>query len=275
MPVRPRTLSSHRIGKPNALSCTPDTKSTEENFALKTRRIVRLLSLVVSSAVVGSTMLPGLAKAQSLADSDVSTSAAAGKTTAQSDLTYTRPTQKTKVRNYFFDAFGPYPIVGAAFAAGINQADNTPPEWKQGAEGYGKRFASDFGIAAVTTTTRYALAQAFREDTLYYRCECKGVLPRLGHAMISTFTGRRGADGHRAFSFSALVAPYAGTMTAVYAWYPGRYDARDAFRMGNYSLLGYMGGNVALEFIYSGPHSLLSRMHLNNAHGAPSPGSNP
>jgi len=252
-----------------------DTKSTEENFALKTRRIVRLLSLVVSSAVVGSTMLPGLAKAQSLADSDVSTSAAAGKTTAQSDLTYTRPTQKTKVRNYFFDAFGPYPIVGAAFAAGINQADNTPPEWKQGAEGYGKRFASDFGIAAVTTTTRYALAQAFREDTLYYRCECKGVLPRLGHAMISTFTGRRGADGHRAFSFSALVAPYAGTMTAVYAWYPGRYDARDAFRMGNYSLLGYMGGNVALEFIYSGPHSLLSRMHLNNAHGAPSPGSNP
>ena len=170
--------------------------------------------------------------------------------------------------------FGPYPIVGAAVAAGINQADNAPPEWKQGAEGYGKRFASDFGIAAVTTTTRYALAQAFREDTLYYRCECKGVFPRLGHAMISTFTGRRGGDGHRAFSFSALVAPYAGTMTAVYAWYPGRYDAKDAFRMGNYNLLAYMGGNVALEFLYSGPHSLLSRMHLNNAHGSSKPGIN-
>ncbi len=39
--------------------------------------------------------------------------------------------------------------------------------------------------------------------------------------------------------------------------------AKDAFRMGNYSLLGYLGGNLGLEFLYSGPHSLISRMHLN------------
>ena len=63
-------------------------------------------------------------------------------------------------------------------------------------------------------------------------------------------------------------------MTAAYGWFPGRYDAKDAFRMGNYSLLGFVGGNIALEFIYSGPHSLLSRMHLNNTHRAPDPGSN-
>jgi hypothetical protein len=43
---------------------------------------------------------------------------------------------KTKLRNYFFDAYGPYPIVGAALAAGINQLDNASPEWKQGAQGY-------------------------------------------------------------------------------------------------------------------------------------------
>ncbi len=213
--------------------------------------------------------------AQSLADSKDSAGTVASTTLAQPDLTYVRPTTKTKLHSYVFDAFGPYPIVGAALAAGINQADNTPPEWKQGAAGYGRRFGSDFGIAAVTTTTRYALARAFGEDTLYYRCECKGVFPRLSHAVLSTFTGRRGDDGHRAFSFSALVAPYAGTMTAVYGWYPGRYNAKDGFRMGNYSLLGYIGGNLALEFLYSGPHSLLSRMHLNNGHGAPDPRPNP
>jgi hypothetical protein len=194
---------------------------------------------------------------------------------AQTDLTYTRPTQKTKLHNYVFDMLGPYPIVGAGFAAGINQVYNTPPEWKQGAEGYGRRFASNFAIAGVSTTTRYALAEAFKEDTLYYPCACKGLFPRLGHAVISTLTARRGADGHHVFSFPALVAPYAGTMTAVYAWYPGRYDARDAFRMGNYTLLAYVGANVGLEFFYSGPHSLLHRMHLNNGHGAPTPGSNP
>jgi len=236
------------------------------------RRIVLLLFVIADFVA-----LPLLAKAQSLVDSgDSSGTAAVSTSTAPpADLTYIRPTQKTKLHNYVFDAFGPYPIVGAAFAAGINQAENTPPEWKQGAEGYGKRFGSNFAIAAVSTTTRYALAQALREDTLYYRCECKGVLPRLSHAVISTFTARRGEDGHRVFSIPDLVAPYAGTMTAVYVWYPGRYRAEDALRMGNYSLLAYVGGNVALEFLYSGPHSLLSRMHLNNSHGAPAPGSQP
>jgi hypothetical protein len=228
-----------------------------------------LLLLVIADLAT----LPVLAKAQSLADSGDSPGAVASTPPAQLDSTYTRPTEKTKLRNYFFDAFGPYPIVGAGFAAGINQAESTPPEWKQGAEGYGKRFGSNFAIAAVSTTTRYALAKAFREDTLYYRCECKGLFPRLGHAVISTFTARRGDDGHRVFSFPALVAPYAGTMTAVHGWYPGRYDARDGFRMGNYSLLGYLGGNIALEFLYNGPHSLLSHMHLNNGHGAPASGS--
>jgi hypothetical protein len=228
-------------------------------------------------AIAGLTVLPSLAVAQALVDAsdsssaEVSTSLVAAQ--PQITLTYMRPTEKTKLHNYFFDTFGPYPIVGAAVAAGINQYESTPPEWEQGAEGYGKRFGSDFGIAAVTTTTRYALAEAFREDTLYYRCECKGFFPRLNHAVISTFTSRRGDDGHRVFSFPALVAPYAGTMTAVYGWYPGRYNAKDGFRMGNYSLLGYIGGNIALEFLYSGPHSLISRMHLNNGHGAPDSGS--
>jgi len=235
--------------------------------------------MLLSLAIAGLTVLPRLAMAQSLADSGDSPSTAVlpppGTAHTQLALTYARPTETTKLRNYFFDALGPYPIVGAALAAGINQADNTAPEWKQGAGGYGKRFGSNFGIAAVSTTTRYALAKAFQEDTLYYRCECKGVFPRLSHAVISTFTARRGDDGHRVFSFPALVAPYAGTMTAVYGWYPGRYDAKDGFRMGNYSLLGYVGGNIALEFLYSGPHSLLSRMHLNNGHGAPASSSQP
>jgi hypothetical protein len=226
-------------------------------------------------ATAGLAALPVPAKAQALADSGDTSGTVASTAPAPPDLIYTRPTEKTKIENYLFDAFGPYPAAGAAFAAGISQAYNTPPEWKQGAEGYGKRFGSDFGIAAISTTTRYGLAEALREDTLYYRCECKGVFPRLRHAVISTLTARRGQDGHSVFSFPALVAPYAGSMTAVYAWYPGRYNGKDALRMGNYTMLGYVGGNIALEFLYSGPHSLLHRMHLNNGHGAPNPGSNP
>ncbi len=237
---------------------------------MKMRRIMLLLL-----AIAGVAVLPELAKAQALIDPRDSAGGVASTTPAQPDLAYTRPTEKTKIENYLFDAFGPYPAVGAAFAAGIGQAYNTPPEWKQGAAGYSKRFGSAFGIAAVSTTTRYGLAEALREDTLYYRCECKGLFPRLRHAVISTLSARRGQDGHRVFSFPALIAPYAGSMTAVYAWYPDRYNGKDAFRMGNYTMLGYVGGNIGLEFLYGGPHSLLHRMHLDNGHGAPDQGSNP
>ena len=240
---------------------------------IETMRLPRIIVLLL--AVAGLAGPSGQLFAQSMADVPDSSSSVAGVTATLPDLTYVRPTGMTKLHNYFFDAYGPYPIVGAAVGAGINQADNAPPEWKQGFAAYSKRFGSDFGIVAVTITTRYALAQAFREDTLYYRCDCKGVVPRFRHAVASTFTARRGIDGHRSFSFSAAVAPYAGTMTAVYAWYPNRYGAKDAFRMGNYSLLAYVGGNVALEFLYGGPHAFLSRMHLNNGHGASKTDSTP
>jgi len=228
-----------------------------------------LLFIAISTFVA----LPVPANGQTLAAPEESLSLATIAVPTQGDVTYTRPTRAIKLHNYAFDAFGPYPIAGAAMAAGVGQMENTPAAWGQGTAGYGRRFGSDFGIAAISTTTRYALAEAFKEDTLYYRCECKGPLPRLSHAIVSTLTARHGEDGHRAFSFSAVVAPYAGTMTAVYAWYPDNYGARSALRMGNYNLLISAGQNILLEFFYSGPHSLLSRMHLNNSHGAPDPGS--
>ena len=229
------------------------------------RRIVPILLTVALFAAV-----PPFAKAQTPAGSGSSptpptASPSSNTMHVQPGLTYTPPTTQEKLHNYLFDAFGPYPILGAAFVSGLNQASNHPPEWKQGAAGYSRRFGSSFGIALTTTTTRYVFAAAFREDTLYYRCECKGVLPRLGHAVISTITARRGQDGHRVFSLPGLLAPYAGSMTAALGWYPNRYSPKDGFRMGNYNLLAFTGGNIALEFLYGGPHSLLSRVHMGSS----------
>src|SRR5450755_567109 len=129
-------------------------------------------------AIAGFATLAPLGKTQLVAESrtsaasaDDSAAASSAATSHPLDLTYHRPSEKTKLRNYTFDTFGPYPIAGAAVLGAINQADKTPPEWGQGARAFGERTGSDFGIAVVTTTTRYALAKAFREDTLYYRCE--------------------------------------------------------------------------------------------------------
>jgi hypothetical protein len=226
----------------------------------------RVIPLLVAMASLGA--IAPLGKTQSAVGAGTSSSNAESSSSRTSSrggqphlyLAYRRPTERMKLKNYFFDTFGPYPIVGAAILGAVNQGNHTPPEWGQGFKPYGERVGSDFGIAMVTTTTRYALAKAFREDTIYYRCECKGVFRRMGHALISTVTARRGEDGHRRLSFPAIVAPYAGSMTAVYGWYPGRYGTKDGFRMGNYALLAFAAGNVAKEFIYGGPHTLFSHV---------------
>jgi hypothetical protein len=186
------------------------------------------------------------------------------------DLGYHRPTEREKLKTYAFDTFGPYAFLGSAFSAGIAQYETAdkahnagiPPDWGQGWDSYGARFGSNFGINLITQTARYSMAEAFREDTIFYRCDCTGFFPRLKHALISTVTARRGDDGHRVFSFAAISAPYAGTEAAALLWYPSRYDAMDGARAGSYNLLAQAGFNLALEFIYGGPHTLLSHHHV-------------
>jgi hypothetical protein len=95
------------------------------------------------------------------------------------------------------------------------------------------------------------------------------------HRLSAAVASRHNLDHNRTpRPRRAVVAPYAGTMAAVYGWYPNRFGAKDALRMGNYSLLAYAGQNISLEFFYNGPHSLISRMHLRDTHGATDPGPN-
>ena len=101
--------------------------------------------IVLLLAIAGLTVLPSLAVAQALVDAsdsssaEVSTSLVAAQ--PQMALTYTRPTEKTKLHHYFFDTFGPYPIVGAAVVAGINQY-GAPPRSGNKAR---RAMASDLG----------------------------------------------------------------------------------------------------------------------------------
>jgi len=251
-------------------------------------KMCRAVTLFFGIAIFA--ILQPLAKAQSTSGSGTANQTQTQTQPAQTAPTYSssnpppvsyayhKPTEKEKLKNYAFDTFGPYAIIGSAAIAGIQQAETAnatphnsgiPPDWGQGWDSYGARVGSDFGIHLITQTARYSLAEVFREDTLYYRCECSGILPRLKHALISTVTARRGDDGHRVFSFPAIAAPYAGTEAAALLWYPGADNLRprgfgpmDGFRMGNYNLLIQAGFNVALEFVYGGPHTLLGHRHV-------------
>lgn len=186
---------------------------------------------------------------------------------------YAQPSPQVKLNNYLYEAFGPSPALETVFVAGWHQAWREPPDWREGWPGYGERYASDYANSAINITTRYTLAKVFDEDTLFYRCTCRGVGPRLKHAVVATLFVHQGADGHRAFALPVIAAPYVANMATVYGWYPSRYGAKDAFRMGNYGLLWYFAGNVSLEFLSPVLHakrtSWINRLHFDNRHLAP------
>ncbi len=195
--------------------------------------------------------------------------------TAKPERPYHPPTQKQRFRRYAGWMFSPYSWASVTFVSGLHQAERNPPDWEEGWAGFGQRYASNLGTNMGNATARYVLAEVLKEDTLYYPCRCRRPWPRLQHAVLTSFLARRGADGHQVLGLPQIVAPYAGPFLSVYAWYPSRYNAEDAMRMGLHGLMSEVGTNVAIEFL----PSILNRwgrrwekrLHLHIPSGAGAP----
>jgi hypothetical protein len=161
---------------------------------------------------------------------------------------YTFPDSHQQFRNYLYSTFGPPAFISSAIGAGLDQRKPAPPEWDSGAQGYAERYGWRFGMQLVSQTTAYSLGALIHEDVAYHRCACAGLLPRSTHAVVSTLTART-SSGRTVFSVPALVSPYAGSFTAVNAWYPARYEPADALRIGSMSFVFKAAGNLVGEFL--------------------------
>jgi len=180
---------------------------------------------------------------------------------AEEDLSHGSSRAASALHHFISDSVGPYPIFLAVATAGIHQATNNPPDWHQGFPALSERFGSNMGITATGNAVRYGLAYATDLNLNFEKCRCTGVVQRIGHAFRSAAIARR-RDGSSMLSFPNLIAPYAATTVAVYAWYPARYDIRDALRMGNYNLLNTVAANIAFEFIPTTVERFLHHLHL-------------
>ena len=160
---------------------------------------------------------------------------------------YAFPHSHQQFDNYLYSTFGPPALISSAVGAGLDQRKPAPPEWDSGAQGYAERYGWRFGMQLVSQTTAYSLGALIHEDVAYHRCACAGLLPRTTHALVSTLTART-TSGRTVFSVPALVSPYAGSFTAVNAWYPARYEPADALRIGSMSFVFKAAGNLVGEF---------------------------
>ena len=139
-------------------------------------------------------------------------------------------------RIYAHSIFRPYTLVGPALGSGIGQAENEPPEWKQGARGYARRFGSGVARHVIAKTIRFGVAATDGEDPRYIRSDETGGWSRTRHVIAETFTSQT-SSGIRIPAFSQFAGTY-GAAFISNLWYPdSRATTGWALRRGSSALV--------------------------------------
>jgi hypothetical protein len=158
------------------------------------------------------------------------------------------PTKRERFNRYVLSVVGPFSLLSTGISAGINQWRDRPVEWEQGASGYGKRYASEFGRTAIQQTITYGLDTALGLDTGFHRSNRKGFFPRMTDALAENITSRT-RTGKRVISVPRISGIYASRIISEEAWYPARYGYKDGLRSGTSFLLAGFGINLIREFL--------------------------
>ncbi len=143
--------------------------------------------------------------------------------------------------------FSPEIIVGPAVGGALSQLRNDPPEWRQGAAGYGRGAGSGLARNIIARTISFGFAAADGEDPRYIRSEESETWARVRHAIVWTFVTRN-QSGTRMPAFSRWVGAY-GAAFAVNNWYPSRENnSNHALKMGTSSIASSVAFHILSEF---------------------------
>jgi len=97
-----------------------------------------------------------------------------------------------KFRLFFKSSTDPWPFLLAGVVSGIGQADDSPPEWGQGLQGYAKRFGGNYTDAFIGNFFGNAvLPVLLKEDPRYFQKGTGNPIKRVLWAASSTFWCRR------------------------------------------------------------------------------------
>jgi hypothetical protein len=159
-------------------------------------------------------------------------------------------TFKERFYDYRTSTFSPWALFTPSMGAGISQARNYPPEWKQGGEGFGKRVASGYGSVVIENTISLGVSAWDHEDLRYPLSTYpkSAILKRTGHAIAYTFVPLKEGGGRR-FGWSRLIGA-SGAGFVANTWYPSKHsDTTNALYLSGVNLVGDLGVNLMKEFI--------------------------
>jgi hypothetical protein len=153
-----------------------------------------------------------------------------------------------RFHDYGMGLIGIQAWLGSAASAGIGQWTNSPSEWNQGAEGYGKRFGSRFGQNVAKQTLQLPLAAALHEDLRYHPLKTGSVGGRIWYAVRTSFMVPSSNGTGNTFAFARIGSNFgAGLISRT--WQPSSNSGvGDGFESGAITLAGDVGLNIVREF---------------------------
>ncbi len=181
----------------------------------------------------------------------------AGTTKANSFKPLTQPERN---RLYFKSMVNPIGYVKAGFSAGIDQWNDKPPEWEQGASGYGKRYGNILGQYYIQKTVTFGLSSALHEDNRYFNSGRTGLWPRTEYALTSGVLARRD-DGSRHISISQLGGVAAGAFLSRFWQPPSHNSAGDGAVSFGISMASNIGFGVLKEFLPDLGRAIAKKRH--------------
>jgi hypothetical protein len=152
------------------------------------------------------------------------------------------------VQKYVWSTLGPTGLMTSALWAALDEWRDSPRSWTREKRGYAQRWASEYGAAAIGSTTKYVVAHLRHVDPSFVRCDCIGTGPRLRHALGAPFMART-SDGEWEFSPATVAGIAAENVIPAATWYPQPRGVRAGAAHVVNGVFSKMATDVVREFM--------------------------
>lgn len=163
-------------------------------------------------------------------------------------LTAKRLTPHEKFEYRVVEQFGIRGFLGTAISAGIAQGLDVPEAWQSHWGGYGKRYASGFGVGMSRQVFALGLDDILHEDPRYFPSSQPGFGPRLVNVLKQVLIAKKD-DGYATVASSRIISAFGAGFLAN-SWQPkGNGSAADGAERGGLSLVGDAAFFFLQEFV--------------------------
>jgi hypothetical protein len=129
-------------------------------------------------------------------------------------------TAKQKFRVQARTSFDYVVVPWYGFLAGISQAENSEPEYGQGAAGYGKRYGTSLADGTIENFWVFAILPSLvHQDPRFYQMPRGAFAHRAAYAMSRIFI-TRSDSGHRQFNLSEILGSAIAAGISTYTYHP-------------------------------------------------------